>query len=74
MVIIKQQQVQNNSIVTTIQNRAACNKNEETIFSVGPCTPVQTYPTQYYVFPNYEGPENSMTVREVKCTYKSYFD
>ena len=69
--MIKQPQIQNKSIATTIQNRAARNQNEETIFSVGTCTPVQTYPTQYYVFPNYEGPENSMTVREAECTYES---
>ena len=74
MQIIEQQQIQNKSIVTTIQNRAARNKNEETIFSVGPCTPVQAYPTQYYVFPNYEGPENSMTVCEAECAYKIDFD
>ena len=72
--IIEQQQIQNKSIVTTIQNRTARNKNEEAIFSVGPCTPVQAYPTQYYVLPNYEGHENSMTVREAECTYKSDFD
>ena len=66
--MIKQQQIQNNFIVTTIQNTAARNQND---FSEGLCSPVQTYPTQYYVSPTYEGPENSMTVREAECTYES---
>ena len=70
----KQQQIQNKSIVSTIQKTAARNQNEETDFSVGPCSPVQTFPTQYYVSSNYEGSEHSMTVREVECTYESDSD
>ena len=72
--MIKQQQIQNKSIVSTIQKTAASNQNQETDFTVGPCPPVQSFPTQHYVSPNYEGPENSMTFREAECTYESDSD
>ena len=44
--LIKQQQIQNKSIVSTIQ-KAATNQNVESDFTVGPCSPVQSFPTQY---------------------------
>ena len=72
--MIRQQQIQNKSIVSTIQKTAARNQNDETDFSVGPCSPVQMFPTQYNVSPNYEGPENSMTVLEAESTYESDFE
>ena len=72
--MIKQQQIQNKSVVSTIQKTAERNQNSETDFSVGPCSPVQTFPTQYYVSPNYEGPKHSMTVCEAECTYESDSD
>ena len=72
--MIKEQKIQKKSIVKTIQNTAARNQNEETNFSVGPFSPIQTYPTQYYVSPKYEGPENSIKIREAECTYESDSD
>ena len=66
--MIKQQQIQNKSIVSTIKNTATRNQDAEVSnFTVGPCSTIQTYPTQYYVSPNYEGPENIKTVREPEC-------
>ena len=50
----KQQQIQNKSFVSAIKNTAARNQDaEESNFSVGQCSSLQTYPTQ-----NYEGREN----------------
>ena len=37
-------------------------------------SPVQTYPTQYYISPNYEGPATSMTVGEAERLYESDTD
>ena len=69
--LIKQTQIQNKSIVSKIQKSAAKNQNVDSDYTVGPCSPVQTYPTQYHVTPNYEGPEMSMTVGEAEMLYKS---
>ena len=55
--IIKQTQIQNRSIISSIKSAAAQSQHVETDFSVGPYSPTQSYPTLYYVSPNYEGPE-----------------
>ena len=70
----KQQQIKNKSILSTIQKTAARDQNEETNFSVGPCTAVQMFPRQYCVSQKYEGPQHSMTVREAECAYESESD
>ena len=73
--MIMQQQIQNKSIVSTIKNTAARNQDaEESKFSVGPCSPKHTHSTQYYVSPNYERPENTMTVCEAECVSESDSD
>ena len=72
--MIKQQQIQNKSIVSTIKKTATSNQDQETDFTVGPSSPVQSFPTQYYVSANYEGTKNSMTVREAECSYESDSD
>ena len=70
----KQQQIQNKSIVSTIKKTTTSNKDQETDFTVCPSSPVQSFLTQYYVSPNYEGTENSMKVREAECSYESDSD
>ena len=72
--MIKQQQMQNKSIVSTIRKTAASNQNVESNFTVGPCSPVKSVPTQYYVSPNYDGSETSMTVGEAERIYESDSD
>ena len=72
--LIKQTQIQNKSIVSSIKKAAATSQNVETYYTVGPCSPVQTYPTQYYISPNYEGSETSMTVGETERLYGSDSD
>ena len=72
--LIKQTQIQNKSIVSTIQKTAAKSQNVECDYTVGPCSPVQTYPTQCSISPNYEGPETSMTVGEAERLYESDSD
>ena len=72
--LFKQKQIQNKSIVSTIQKIAAKTQNVESDYTVAPCSPVQIYPTQYYVSPNYEGPETSMTVGEAERIYESDSD
>ena len=72
--MIKQQQMQNKSIVSTIQKTAASNQNVKSDFTVGPCSPVQSFPAEYYVSPNYKGPEKSMTVGEAERIYESDSD
>ena len=62
--LIKQTQIQNKSIVSSIKKLAAQSQDAETDYTVGQCSPVQTFLTQYYISPNYEGPETSMTVGE----------
>ena len=69
--IIKQQQTQNKSIISAIETAAAQTQQSETDFTVGPFSPTQSYPTQFYVSPNYEGPESSMTVGEAERYYES---
>ena len=51
--LIKQTEIQNKSIVTSIKKAATQSQHVETDFTVGPSSPVQTYPTQYYISPNY---------------------
>ena len=70
--IIKQ--IRNKSIISAIKTAAAQSQQIETDFTVGPCSPTQSYPTQYYVSPNYEGPESSMTVGEAERYYGSDSD
>ena len=64
--IIKQQQIQNKSIISAIKTAAAQTHQSETDFTVGPCSPTQSYPTQFYVSPHYEGTEPSMTKDIIK--------
>ena len=49
---IKQTQIQSKSIVSSIKKAAAQSQNVETDYTVRQCSPVQTYPTQYYISPN----------------------
>ena len=72
--LIKQTQIRNKSIAYSIKKVAAQSQDVETDYTVGQCSPVQTYPTQYYVSPNYEGPETSMTVGQAKRLYESNSD
>ena len=72
--LIKQTQTQKSSDVSSIKKAAAQSQNVETDYTVGPCSPVQTYPTQYYISPNYEGPETSMTVGEAERLHESVSD
>ena len=72
--LIKETQKQNESIITSIRKAAAQSQNVETDFIVGPCSPVQTYPTQYCISPNNEVPETSMTVAEAERLYESDTD
>ena len=72
--IIKQKQIQNKSIISAIKTAAAQSQQSETDFTVGPCSPTQSYPTQYYVSPKFEGPETSMTVGEAERYYESDSD
>ena len=46
--LVKQQRIQNKSIVSTIQKAAANNQNVESDFTVGPCSPVQSFPVQSF--------------------------
>ena len=68
--IIKQKQIQNKSIISSIKTTAAQSQQSEIDFLVGPCSPTQSYPTQYYVSPTYEGQESSMTVGEAERYYE----
>ena len=63
--------MQNKSIVSTIRKTTASNQNVESNFTEGPCSQVQSFPTQYYVSPNYDGSETSMTVGEAERFYES---
>ena len=44
--IIKQKQIQNKSIISAIKTAAAQSQQSETDFTVSPCSPTQSYPTQ----------------------------
>ena len=68
---IKKQQIENKSIISAIQTAAARSNQEESNFTVGPCSPTTSYPTQFYVSPNYEEPEFSMTVGEAERYYEN---
>ena len=72
--LIKQTQIKNKSIVSSINKVAAQSQDVETDYTVGQCSPVQTFPTQYYISPNYEGPETSMTVGEAERLNESGSD
>ena len=72
--IIKQTQIQNKSIISAMKTAAAQSQHDETDFTVGPFSPAQSYPTQYYILPNYEGPEASMTVGEAERFHESDSD
>ena len=72
--IINQQQIQNRSIISAIQTAAAQTQQTESDFTVGPCSPSQSYPTQFYVSPNYDGPESTMSVGEAERYYESNSD
>ena len=71
---IKKQQIENKSIISAIQTAPAQSNQEESNFTVGPCSPTTSYPTQFYVSPNYEEPELSMTVGEAERYYESESD
>ena len=58
-------------MVSKIQKSAAKSQNVESDYTLGPCSPVQFYPTQYFISSNYEGPEMSMTVGEAERLYES---
>ena len=49
---LKKQQIENKSIISAIQTAAAQSNQEESNFTVGPCSPTTSYPTQFYVSPN----------------------
>ena len=66
--MIKQQQMQNKSIVSTIQKTAASSQNVEPDFTVGPCS------NSILRLLNYEGSETPMTVGEAECIYESDSD
>ena len=72
--LIKKTQKRNKSIVSSIKKVAAESQDVETANTVGQCSPVQTFLTQYYFSPNYEGPETYMTVGEAERTYESDSD
>ena len=72
--LIKQTQAQNKSIVSSIKKAAAQSQDVDTDYTVGQCSPVHTCPTQFYISPNYEGPETSMTVGETERLYESDSD
>ena len=72
--LIKQTQIQNKSIVSTIQKTAAQNQNVDSHYRVNPCSSVRNNQTQYYISPNYEGQETSMTVGEAERIYESESD
>ena len=71
---LKKQQIENKSIISAIQTAAAQSNQEESNFTVGPCSPTTSYPTQFYVSPNYEEPELSMTVGEAERYYEGESD
>ena len=72
--LIKQIQIKNKSIVPSIKRVAAQSQDVETDYTVGQCSPVQTFPNQYYISPNYEGPETFMTVGEAERLYEGDSD
>ena len=72
---LKEQQIKNESITSTIKSTA--DRNQETQlsdFQAGNCSHDQPYTTQYYISPNHEGQETSMTVREAECASDSDTD
>ena len=72
---LKEQQINNKSITSTIKSTADRNQEAQlSDFQAGNCSHDQQYPTQYYISPNHEGPENSLTVREAECASDSDTD
>ena len=71
---MKQTQIKNKSIISAIKTAAAQSQHNESDFTVGPCSPARSYPTHYYISPNYEGPEASVTVGEAERFYESDSD
>ena len=69
---IKHIQIQDRSIISAIKTAAAQSQHNKSDFTVGPCSPAQSYLTQYYISPNYEGPEASMTVDDEKLAKTFY--
>ena len=59
-------QIKNKSIISAIKTAAAKSQQNKSDFTVGPFSPEQSYPTQYYISPKYEGPDVSMTVGEAE--------
>ena len=70
--ILKEQQIENKSIISKIQNSA--NQNQElqpSDFQVGVCSTDHSYAAQNNVSPNYEKPETSLTVKEAEYVLDS---
>ena len=73
--MLKQQLIENKSIISAIQKTAAQNPEVQSLdLQFRTCSPDQPYPTEYYVSPNYEEPEARMTVKEAKCASDSDSD
>ena len=73
--MLKEQQAKNKFKILTIKKTAARNQDTKlSDFQAGTYSPDQPYPTQYYISPNYEGPENSMTVCEAEFASHSDTD
>ena len=73
--MLKQQLIENKSIISAIQKTAAQNPEvQSSDLQVRTCSPDQPYPTQYNVSPNYEEPETRMTVKEANCASDSDSD
>ena len=65
--LLKQKQIENKSIIPTIQRTATQNPDVQiSDLHVGTCSPDPYYPTQYYVSSNFEEPETSMTVKQAE--------
>ena len=65
--LLKQKQIENKSIIPTIQRTATHNPEVQiSDLHVGTCSPDPYYPTQYYVSSNFEEPETCMTVKQAE--------
>ena len=71
---LKQKQMENKTLISQIQTAASQTQHVESDYTVPPCSPTPAFPVQYYVSPNYEGPEVSMTVGEAERYYESESD
>ena len=73
--MLEEQQLKNKSIISKIKKTAEPNEEPHlSDFQVETCSPDQPHPTKYYISPNYEGPETSMTVCEAECASESDTD